>query len=95
MVVTPGRLASFTVKGPITSPLYGLIKPDSAGTAPGTRASEMREKRPSIAKRPLLISRYSFVAFSSSDKSAVKPNGSKRLSGVNGLKITPWLNFGK
>merc|ERR1719401_2941904 len=86
MVVTPGRLASFTVKGPITSPVYGLIKPDSAGTAPGTRASEMREKRPIIAKRPLLISRYNLVAFSSSVKSLVKPKGSKRLSGVKGLE---------
>eukprot|EP00973_Karenia_brevis_P094879 12424622-Karenia_brevis.AAC.1 len=89
MVVTPGRLASFTVNGPITSPVYGLIRPDNAGTEPGTRASEMREKSPIIAKRPLLISRYNFVAFSSSLKSLVKPKGSKRFSGVSGLEITP------
>merc|ERR1719206_422501 len=53
MVLTPGNSpASAAENGPITSPSYGLTSPASAGTAPGTRASEIREKSPIIAKRP-------------------------------------------
>ena len=43
-------------KGIITLPSYGGMMSLSAGTAPGTVASEMIEKMPSIARRPLLIS---------------------------------------
>ena len=33
----------------MTSPSYGLMMPVSAGTEPGTLASEMKPKRPSTA----------------------------------------------
>mgnify|MGYP006080371349 CR=1 FL=1 len=44
---TYGRLASMAEKGAMTSPSYGLMTPVSAGTEPGTLASEMKPKRPS------------------------------------------------
>merc|ERR1712226_1139521 len=86
---TPGNTpASAAENGPMTSPSYGFTRPASAGTAPGTRASEIKEKSPIIAKRPFCTSRRRFVAFSSSDKSFVKPNGSKSGKGRNGF-VTP------
>merc|ERR1719393_619400 len=78
--VTKGRL-SVSEKGPMTWPSYFLIIPARAGTDPGTFASEMRDMRPIIAKRPLLISIFSFVAFCSSVNPFVIPTGSKRGKG--------------
>ena len=42
--------------GIMTLPSYGGIMSLSAGTEPGTVASEMIEKMPSMARRPLLTS---------------------------------------
>jgi len=64
---TNPRLASFSLKGAMGWPSYFLIIPANAGTAPGTFASETRDMRPSIAKRPLFTSMLSFLAFCSSE----------------------------
>ena len=54
----------------------------SAGTEPGILLSLRKAIRPSIARRPLLISATSDFAFFSADIFFVKPNGSHRSSGA-------------
>merc|ERR1719313_997776 len=82
MLDTNGRLPSMAEKGAITSPSYGLMRPVRNGTEPGTLASEIKLKRPIMARRPLLISMLSLRALSSSLSPLVKPNGSNRLNGT-------------
>ena len=83
------KLAS---NGAMTLPSYDFTMPESAGTEPGTLDSARKPIRPIIARRPLLTSALSLVAFCSSDSFLVKPNGSKRLSGAG---CTFALNVGK
>jgi len=70
-------------KGAITSPSYFLIKPFRIGTASSDLDARRREKRPIIAKRPLLISAKRRLAFCSSVWPSVNPNprGSMALGG--------------
>ena len=53
--------------GIMTLPSYGGIMSLSAGTEPGTVASEMIEKMPSMARRPLFSSTTSFRKYSSGE----------------------------
>merc|ERR1719460_2919996 len=65
-----------------------LISPDAGmrplrrGTEPGTAPSLMRLIKPIIARRPLLISILSLLAFHSSLLLLLKPKGSYRFRGT-------------
>ena len=66
MSLTYGKLSA-AVKGPIGLPAYWGIRPLSAGTEPGTFASETKAMMPSMARRPLLISARRPFSFFSGD----------------------------
>ena len=92
MSLTYGKLSA-AVKGPIGLPAYWGIRPLSAGTEPGTSASETKAMMPSIARRPLLISARRPFSFFSGEAFFERPNGSKSSSGT-GCGMPPLLKLG-
>ena len=67
----------------------GILSASSGGTEPGTVASEMSEKMPNMARRPLLISASSPRIFCASVFSGNHLNGSYR-SKINSGRL-PWM----